>query len=573
MREMKNEGVRPAEGGVDGGRGEGRRVSGQTSRIALALLPLLAIVSAAGAPPAAPGVSAERLRQHVTVLGSDAFAGRAAGTRGGALTEAYVAGQLAASGVAGLAKDGGYLQAVPMHGSVPLPESELLLISPCHSGALSLGDEYLLFTSGDATLLPQPVEVVFAGHGVVAPEWGQDDYAGLSVRGKVVAVLAGEPERRARRGAGGEGPSLYASPETKRRIALSRGAVGLLVIPSLREPTWRDWAARQREFAFEHVVLPYGVTQSFAALLHRRAAERLLCGARYSLTQLDEMDGDGRLPAFATRAQVRFRGVFAERDFVAHNVAGVVRGSDPQLANTFVLVTAHHDHLGEGPPINGDGIYNGVVDNAMGVAAVLEVMRVLAASPVKPRRSVAAVFFTGEEKGLLGSSYYVDHPLAPLHATVAAVNVDGLATFDTFNDIVVLGGEWSTLGAMAARVAAALGLELSQPPPAYARPDLYALSDQIALARGGIPTVLINEGFRVRHRRPEEALAHAVAWGQTRYHTPFDDLSQPITWEAAVQHTEVILALVRAVADEATAPAWLPGSPFGTPGGRGARRR
>ncbi|MEP0775535.1 MAG: hypothetical protein HRF46_14395, partial [Acidobacteriota bacterium] len=182
---MKNEGVRPAEGGVDGGRGEGRRVSGQTSRIALALLPLLAIVSAAGAPPAAPGVSAERLRQHVTVLGSDAFAGRAAGTRGGALTEAYVAGQLAASGVAGLAKDGGYLQAVPMHGSVPLPESELLLISPCHSGALSLGDEYLLFTSGDATLLPQPVEVVFAGHGVVAPEWGQDDYAGLSVRGKV----------------------------------------------------------------------------------------------------------------------------------------------------------------------------------------------------------------------------------------------------------------------------------------------------------------------------------------------------------------------------------------------------
>lgn len=527
----------------------------------------------ARAPAADLRICPERLRQHVTVLGSDTFAGRAAGTRGGALTEAYVAGQLAAAGVAGAAAGGAYLQAVPMHGSVPLPSSELLLISPCHSGALSLGEDYLLFTSGDATLLPQPVEVVFAGYGIVAPEAGEDDYAGLSVRGKVVAVLAGEPHRLARRFSSGDGPTIYASPESKRRIALSRGAVGLLIIPSLREPTWRDWTGRRREFAFEHVVLPYGVTQSFAALLHRRAAEKLLCGALYSLAAVDEMDRAGRLPAFATRAQVRFRGVFSERDFVAHNVAGVVWGSDPALANTFVLVTAHHDHLGEGPPVDGDGTYNGVVDNAMGVAAVLEVMRVLAASPAKSRRSVVAVLFTGEEKGLLGSTYYVDNPLVPRNATVAAVNVDGLATFDTFNDIVVLGGEWSTLGATAARVAASLRLEVSTLPPAFARPDVYALSDQIALARGGVPAVLINEGFKVRTRRPEEALANAVAWGQTRYHTPFDDLSQPINWEAAAQHAEVILALVRTVANEETAPAWLPGSPFGKEEARGVGGR
>lgn len=573
MATMNGECVRKATAGAAGCLREGYRALRPKLVVALTIPMVVGGLLGAEAPFPPPGVSAERLRQHVTVLGSDTFGGRAVGTRGGAFTEAYVAGQLAAFGIPGLGEEGGYLQAVPMHGSVPQPESELLLMSPCHSGALSLGEDYLLFSSGDATLLPQPVEVVFAGYGIVAPEFGQDDYAGFSVRGKVVAVLAGEPHHSMRRAGPRFGPSMYASPEIKRRTALSRGAAGLLVIPSLREPTWQDWASRRREFAFEHVALPYGVTQSFAALLHRRAAERLFCGAKYSLAQVDEMDGRGRLPAFATRAQVRFRGVFAERDFVAHNVAGVVRGLDPQLADTFVLVTAHHDHLGEGPPVDGDGIYNGVVDNAMGVAAVLEVMRVLAVSQVKPRRSVAAVFFTGEEKGLLGSSYYVDHPLVPLKSSVAAVNVDGLATFDTFNDIVVLGGEWSSLGATAARVAASLGLELSQPPPAFARPDLYALSDQFALARGGIPTVLINEGFKVRHRRPEEALAHAVAWGQTRYHTPFDDLSQPINWEAAVQHTEVILALVRALADEATAPAWLPGSPFSREGGRGARRR
>lgn len=549
-----------------------RRVAGVQAWAAL----LLVAGSATGqesAPAAEVRVSPERLRQHVTVLGSDAFAGRAVGSKGGALTEAYVAGQLAAAGVAALGAGGTYLQAVPMHGSVPLPDSELLLISPCHSGPLSLGKDYLLFTSGDATLLPQPVEVVFAGYGIVAPEFSEDDYAGLSVRGKVVAVLAGEPHRRSRRSSLGGEPTVYASPESKRRTALSRGAAGLLIIPSLREPTWRDWEVRRREFAFEHVVLPYGVTQSFAALLHRRAAERLLCGAPHSLAEVDEMDRAGRLPAFATRAQVRFRGVFSERDFVAHNVAAVVRGADPALAESYVLLTAHHDHLGEGPPVDGDGIYNGVVDNAMGVAAVLEVMRALAASPARPRRSVAAVLFTGEEKGLLGSSYYVDHPLVPLVATVGAVNVDGLATFDTFNDIVVLGGEWSTLGETAARVAATLGLEVSELPPAFARPDLYALSDQIALARGGIPAVLINEGFKVRTRRPEEALAHAVTWGQTRYHTPFDDLSQPITWAAAAQHAEVILALVRAVASQGTAPAWRPGSPFGTEGARGASGR
>ena len=555
---------------MNGRRCAARRLAGIQGWAAL----LLVAAGADGQPRALadePRISLERLRQHVTVLGSDTFAGRAVGTRGGALTEAYAAGQLAAAGVEGGAPGGAYLQAVPMHGSVPLPESELLLISPCHSGALALGEDYLLFTSGDATLLPQPVDVVFAGYGIVAPELGEDDYAGLSVRGKVVAVLAGEPHRLARRSSAGDGPTIYASPESKRRIALSRGAVGLLIIPSLREPTWRDWMARHREFAFEHVVLPYGVTQSFAALLHRRAAEQLLCGARHSLAVIDEMDRAGRLPSFVTRAQVRFRGVFGERDFVAHNVVGVVRGCDPVLANTYVLVTAHHDHLGEGPPVNGDGIYNGVLDNAMGMAAVLEVMRVLAASPSKPRRSVAAIFFTGEEKGLLGSTYYVDHPLLPWGCTVAAVNVDGLATFDTFDDIVVLGGEWSTLGATAARVAASLGLEISAPPPAFARPDLYALSDQIALARAGLPTVLLNEGFKVRTRRPEEALAHAVSWGQARYHTPFDDLSQPINWAAAAQHAEVILALVREVANEGTAPAWLPGSPFGRGKASGAR--
>lgn len=521
------------------------------------------------APPPAVSILADRLRQHVTVLGGDAFGGRAVGTRGGALTEAYLAGQLAAAGVPPLGADGSYLQPVPMHGSVPSPQSELLLISPCHSGALTLGEDYLLFTSGDATLLPQPVDVVFAGYGIVAPEFGEDDYAGLSVRGKVVAVLAGEPQRGPRHPSAGDGSTIYAAPETKRRVALSRGAAGLLVIPSLREPTWRDWAGRRREFAFEHVTLLYGVTQSLAALLHRRAAAHLFCGSPLSLAELDALDGAPRLPTFPTRAQVRFRGVFVESDFVAHNVAGIVRGSDPALANTAVLLVAHHDHLGEGPPIDGDTIYNGVVDNAMGVAAVLEVIRTLAAAPVKPRRSVAAVFFTGEEKGLLGSSFYVDHPLLPLAATVAAVNVDGLATFDTFSDIVVLGGEWSTAGATARRVAAALGLTVSHPPPAFARPDLYALSDQVALARGGIPSVLINEGFSVRHRRPEEALAHAVAWGQTRYHTPFDDLQQPINWEAAAQHAAIILAIVRALADETTPPAWLPGNPFG----HGAQRR
>jgi Zn-dependent M28 family amino/carboxypeptidase len=274
------------------------------------------------------------------------------------------------------------------------------------------------------------------------------------------------------------------------------------------------------------------------------------------------MEARHEVRSFALPALLRYRGSFLERDFVSPNVAAVVAGSDPALEDTWVLVSAHYDHLGIGPAEDGDAIYNGVVDNAIGVAGALEIARVLAGRSVRPRRSVAFLFTTGEEEGLLGATHYVEQPLVPLSRTVANVNVDGLAHLDAFSEVIGIGAELSSLGDTFARVAHRQGLQVSEPPAVLADMEAFAYSDQAAFAAAGIPAILVNEGFRGGRLPPEAALARFLEWGRTRYHRPADDLGQPLDFGASRHHVGLLLELVSELALSAEAPRWRAGSPY-----------
>jgi len=533
----------------------------------LILLGLAACVTAALFAPALE-VEAEAIRRHVFVLGADELQGRAVGTPGGDKAARYIAGELKRYGLQPLGPGGSFHQTVPLHGSRPDPSNELFLVSPCGSGPLRLVEDYLLEAGGSGTLLPHAVPVVFAGYGIVAPEFDYDDYRGLEVSGKVVAVLTGEPASRDAAYFAGARPTVYSTVEAKRRLALSRGARGTLLLPSFQEPAWKDWEYWVRQYLEETISLAYSVPRHLAVRLGPEAAQRLFCGSDLDLAAIHRLEARQQLRSFALESQVWYRGSFLERDFVSSNVAAVMPGSDFERRDTWVLVSAHHDHLGIGPAEDGDAIYNGVIDNAIGVAGALEIARVLATRGQPPRRSIAFLFTTGEEEGLLGATHYVEHPLVPISRTVANVNVDGLAHLDAFSDVIGIGAELSSLGETLEQVAGRRGLRVSAPPAVLADSEAFALSDQAAFAEAGIPAILVNEGFAGGRFSPDTALSRFLEWGRTRYHRPSDDLKQPLDFAASRSHAALLADLVWELSEQAEAPKWRVEGPYAAAQGR-----
>ena len=526
-------------------------------------------MSTVGAAPAGDGwrlaeaaaaVSGDQIQRHVATLGGDAMEGRFPGTEGGQRAAAYIAEELERLGVRPLGDGGTFFQQVPMLGNTPLPSSRLALTSLGETRELELGRDYLLYATGAQTWLARPAPMVFVGYGIVAPEFDYSDYADIDVRGKVVVFLAGEPPSEDPDYFLGADTSVYAAAETKQRIALSRGAAGSVMIPAI-DTVGGGWERLRGEFAFEHLTLASTLPRHLSVVLHPGLAPSLFADALYDFGQVRSMERGHTLRSFHLPVAISFEGVFASRTFLAPNVVGWIEGSDPELAATAVVLSAHHDHLGVGPAIDGDAIYNGVVDNALGVAGVLEIARVLTASSPPPRRSVIVLLTVAEEEGNLGAAYFLDHPPMPLPRLVAGINVDGLAFREPFGDVIGIGGELSDLGEMLAGAARALGLELGGAQELTVGHEAYVRSDQAAFAAAGVPAILVNEGFRWQRSTREEAVGQTVAWLAEVYHTPADDLAQPLDFTASRQHCGVVLALLLAVADSPLAPQWRPGVP------------
>lgn len=516
------------------------------------------------AAAAAPRASLAALQAHLRFLASPLLEGRETGSRGFDIAAAYVASHFARLGLRPMGDDGSYLQALRLKTARMAPTPPVLrLWRGATSEALTYLDEFSTRPDLAATHSEVTAPLVFAGYGIQAPAFGHDDYAGLDVRGRIVVVLAGRPTSWPT-----EEGAHYASRQTKGELAARLGAVGMISMATPRSERVSPFHLA-RQYAGTQAMdwrTPDGRGGNEAAGLRGWASVSLQAASRL----MGGTPGDyARLVADAEAGRPLPRGplgVTAEmvRDSLhgearSHNVVGLIEGGDAARRSEHLLLTAHLDHLGRKSSPQGEVIYPGAMDNALGMATLLEVTSLLA-SGAAPQRPVLVAALTGEEQGQLGSSCLAAHPPVPAAQLAAAVNIDMPILLHDFSEVVALGGDHSTLGAAVAQAAAGLGLKVvPDPQPEQAR---FTRSDQYSFVRRGIPAVILGPGTGSFNPQDDGA-ALMRDFRRLRYHQPGDDLSQPFHWGAVQRHAQLHWALMQTLAQQPERPRWLPGDFFG----------
>jgi hypothetical protein len=507
-------------------------------------------------------IDSENIKRHLSYLGSDLFEGRGTGTVGGNLAAKYLAQEFDRMSLIPLGDNNTFYQYIPMHANITSDESELKIYTEDREMELELFGDYLVITGSEQTLITVPIPMIFVGYGIFAPEFDYNDYQSLDVEGKIVVMLDGEPYSEDVDFFNGIYPTIYSFHESKMRTALSRGAAGSIIIPIESLDEKPDWERMKSDFLFEDISLAYSVSGNLGVLLNPYRAAFLFSDCKYSLSDIMELHREKKIESMPLKTELTFKGKFVRRDFVSSNIIGMIQGSDEELMDSYLIVSAHYDHLGIGPAVDGDSIYNGVLDNALGVSVLLELADKFSTMSVKPKRSLIFILLTGEEKGLLGSTYYTDHPKVPLYRTVANLNIDGVPVFDRFLSLVGIGAELSTLKDYLETTAEYYGLDLVDVPVEYIMTEAFNRSDQIAFAKAGIPSLLILEGIDYLNISQEDAVRMHIDYQENIYHSPFDDLKQTIDYEAVEQYTALLFHFCSEILNSDETPKWSSGSPF-----------
>jgi len=460
------------------------------------------------------------IRAHMTYLADDLLEGRGTATRGHEIAARYVAAQFEAIGL------DTKLQQVPMRRAELIAnESRVELIRADGTRTILAAGKDCIMAGDFRGTTDVEAPLVFVGFGVSAPEHHYDDYAKVDARGKIVAVTGGAP-----RDFNAEERAHYAT--AKGENAAAHGAIGIVRLWTADDETSGTWDATVRS---------YSSIGSFA-WLEGDAPHPFLPQLRGTAWIGPSMSKD--LPP-----RIRIVNKSSTTDLQSPNVIGVLRGSDPALRDEYVVISAHLDHLGIGAPVGGDAIYNGAVDNASGVATIIELARMFAANP--PRRSILFIAVTGEEPGLIGSDFFAQHPTVPRDAIVADVNVDG-ASMWPFEAIFARGIDHSSLKT---NVAASGETVVADPFPDQAG---FVRSDQYSFVRIGVPSLILGGA-----KRPPEARAQALDWVKTRYHAPSDDMSQPLDFDAAARFANDLFKIAQSIAMQDQRPKWNKGDFFG----------
>ena len=458
-------------------------------------------------------IHADALSAHVRFLADDLLEGRATGSRGHAIAARYFATQLQALGYSPAGDGGTYFQQVPFVGMTVQPGKCALEIDGV---ALKYGEEVLVPPRAGSAGDDVSGELIFAGYGVTAPEYKYDDVP-QDLHGKIAVVLYGAPRSDRSDFFPTAASAVYSDGLEKARRLARHGAVGMIVIftPQLAKHLPFPFFARQAPF--ENMVWKEGKAPGSGyvlpnARLPYTLLQRVLAKSGHTAEQIFNDGPEGKLKPFPLKMRAHLKTGFALRDFSSDNVAAVLRGGE--RAGEYVAITAHLDHLGIGPPMNGDAIYNGAVDNASGLSVALEVARAFAALPKRAPRSILVVGVTGEEKGLQGSEYYSLHPTVPIESIVANLNFDAVGTrFEPF-DMVVLGSEHSTLEQAAQASLSAMGLKQSPDP----QPEqvFFIRSDQYNFVRRGVPAIFPVAGWQDEKGNIEQRKAYDEWWTKNR---------------------------------------------------------
>lgn len=486
--------------------------------------------------------SAARMMADVRILASDSFEGRGPGTHGDTLAVQYISDALKSIGLRPAGANGSFLQPVQMvkirgGGTAALlrdgartnyPDAAAIVVAP-----------------GVDTSLVVTSEMVFVGHGIVTLDHRWDDYKNVDVRGKIVVQLAGLPS-----GAEWDAVTVNISTSLKAEAAFDRGAVGVVTLTSdlvlqANQRSYSRWVTGLAPDASAPATLP-------TLLLRPDAATALLA----PLGTLDAITAKANSQIFRPTAipgQMQISYTPTVKRFTTNNVAAVVRGSDPVARNEYVIVSAHHDHLGRDTTLAGDQIYNGALDNAGGIAQFLEMARTIAAGP-PPRRSVLFLATAVEELGLLGAKWYVRHPLVPLAQTAGVVNLDFMAPWGRTRDVISIGDGMSSLDTLLRNAAARQGRTMTPDP--YPEQNFYTRSDHYAFAKAGIPGLFAGSGMDYIGREP--------GWGKRRndeylareYHRVNDEFHEDWDMSGAVEDAAMLADVVQKLANDRAWPNW-----------------
>ena len=511
---------------------------------------LFAALGLYGAASAPPGV---RWWGYVKELASDKYQGRATASPGYRQAAELVSAEFKKLGLVP-AENSGNMQPVSLAvRRIREQESSLSLVRGSLQELLEPGtDAYLNLNIDFKPQVDAPA--AFVGYGLTVPETGYDDLAGVDLKGKVAVFLRGGPSSI-------PGPlrAHYQTLRERQAFLRKAGAVGIAAIvdPRSMDLPWERYSAYRLE-PFMSLAAPGmqdGGDLALSVTINPAQADKWFAGTEHTFAEILDLAKAGRpLPRFPLACSVRAT-VSADRsETECENVAAVLRGTDPRLRDEYVVISAHLDHLGVGLPVNGDSIYNGAMDDASGVASLIEIARALKAAP--PRRSVLFLAVTGEEKGLLGSRYFASHPSVPAGSIVADLNLDMFLPIHSLRVLTVYGLGESSLGNDIQAVAKAYGVGVQ----ADAEPDrnIFIRSDQYSFIREGVPSLAFKFGFAPGS--PEERLQKQ--WLDQRYHAPSDDAMQPVNLAAAARFNRIIAALARRVANQTTRPAWNQNSFF-----------
>jgi len=488
---------------------------------------------------------ASRWWAHVSYLADDRMKGRETGSPEHREAAEYVARQFTEAGLKP-AGTSGYLQPVSFKSrKIVEPKSDLAIVRGSTVVPVVLGDE----ATFSMRIEPAPhveAPMAFIGYGLQVPEAKHDDLAGLDVKGKVVLLLTGGPSTI-------PGPLLAHYQNTRWSYLKQAGAIGVVSIqnPKGQDIPWdRSKLARfLPSMAIADPQLDETAGQQLAVTINPASAEKFFEGTGHTFKEMLDLSNAGKvLPRFAVPASIRATVAIDTQSVTSDNVAGVLPGTDPVLKDEYVVISAHLDHLGVGT-MAGDAIHNGAMDNASGVATLIEAATAAAAKKGF-KRSLIFLAVTAEEKGLLGSRFYANRPTVQAASIVADLNTDMFLPLFPLHSLIVQGLEESDLAGDLRKTARSFGLEVySDPEPER---NAFVRSDQYSFIRTGVPSISLKVGFT--KDSPEHETVKR--WRAERYHAPSDDLAQPLDRQAAEDFNKVYVALVETVANRPTRPAW-----------------